>query len=163
MKATTWHGPNGTAVFISEGSSKPPRWALLLVDRVASKARRQSVGLRWTHGDGGGYYYPGLGVVSIKAGGHGFLWERQVLVHELAHWLDPHRGEGRKHGDTFWATAFLIAGSEKCLRSLTAEAGPTRARRARRLLREEVGVYQVWRYLTGMADVRLPAVARRRP
>lgn len=137
MNETWWRGPKGTRVIISHGSSKPPRWALLLIDRVAAKSSRygtpRTIGLRWTHGDGGGYFYPGQEVVSVKAAGYGFGHERSTLVHELAHWLDPNP-IGKSHGDTFWATAFAIARNEKCLRDLTAEAGPTRARRARALL-----------------------------
>jgi hypothetical protein len=148
MEATLWQGPNGTQVRISRGSSKPPKWALLLIDRVAHRAGRSAVGLRWTNGDGGGYYYPNLRVISIKAGGHGFMWQRQVLVHELAHWLDPFP-QGRRHGDTFWATSFLIAADEKCLRALTKEAGPTRARRARKLLAVDPSTHRssTWRML----------------
>lgn len=144
MKAKTWHGPKGTAVFISEGSSQPPVWALHLIDRVASRAWRTSVGLRWTKGDGGGYYYPGLQVLSIKAGGWGKAHERAVLVHELAHWLDP-SPRGRAHRDSFYATMMLIGKREGEYKQACAEAGPTKARRARKLIAQ--GGVPIWQRL----------------
>ena len=99
MKDTRWVGPKGSTVDIRAGSRQPPRWALLLIDRVLATHRpnRRWIELRWvrcSRGCGHGYSY-GPHMISIYEGTDPDD-TRHTVLHELAHSLNTGRD---RHGD----------------------------------------------------------------
>jgi hypothetical protein len=92
MQTTNWRGPRGTRVTIQHAKgAKPPRWALLLVDRIMARDRSSGahLWLRWvksTRGGSGVCYADGIRVSYDPANEDR---TRYVLIHELAHLTNP--------------------------------------------------------------------------
>lgn len=145
MTGYGWVGPKGTTIHIRDGSSKPPRWVLLLIDRVAAREREGHpmrafgklgrVGLRYIKGNGagGGYCYPDFirvredhYLVGAKARRDSM---RYLILHEMAHYIAPY---GERHGQRFYEVLYRLAKAEGCLRAVTLWQGNKAAmRRAR--------------------------------
>jgi hypothetical protein len=142
VKETTWVGPKGTTVVIRNGSNKPPRWVLLLIDRVAGRERERrnstrqftKVGIRWTQGTGGGRFYGSIDwypVIAVRAKGYGTKFEKEILIHELAHWTGDQRG----HGPKFYEAMLRIARAEGTV-GMLGNYPKAKMKRARAALKE---------------------------
>lgn len=117
MKQTAWTGPRGSVVHIGNGSAKPPRWALLLIDRVLDRAGRRSINLRWTRSSrgGSGRAYGGA-LIAVHYSGTADR-DRYIVIHELAHATS----RGRGHDARFYDRLVAIAKDEGCLRMVRRE------------------------------------------
>lgn len=133
MNQTTWTGPKGTTVTITRGSSKPPRWALLLIDRVvAAESVRRRVGVKWMNCGRGcphGRAFPFSRKVVLYTSG-----DRQrdtgLILHELAHLFG-----GVRHDHGFYVALVRIAAREGKVRTVTQfQNNKAAIRRAKRSL-----------------------------
>ncbi|HET7685157.1 MAG TPA: hypothetical protein VFM19_01985 [Candidatus Limnocylindria bacterium] len=96
-------------------SPPTPPWALALVERVCAEAGAGiPTRLRWARRDrerSSGVTRHATGYVGIVAGSDAED-ARQTLLHELAHWIAPPPGRGRRgakhHDRRFYATAFAL-------------------------------------------------------
>lgn len=127
MQRSSWTGPNGVEVVTSTGSSQPPRWALLLIDRVVARAGRSYMGLRWTRSSRGGSgrcYGPSSIVIHFDPGDDERT--RYIVLHELAHALNRRREP--PHGDGFYDALVRVALDEGALRLVQREHVQTHSR-----------------------------------
>ena len=119
MKETVWHGPSGSEVIISAGSSRPPEWALNLIDRVLRRERPGDprVDLRWTNSRNGrgarGWTYYNR-TFSVIAGGDRET-DEYVVLHEMAHVVAMGNG-GHRHNDVWYDCLVRLAKAEGALR-----------------------------------------------
>jgi len=97
-------------------SPAAPAWAIELVRLVCDEAGVQPPGtLAWRRRRGEhstGVTRHGERLVAVRAGGDP-TDQRLTLLHELAHWVEPHRSRrrGRRsvhHGELFYARAFAL-------------------------------------------------------
>jgi len=120
MKETRWDGP-GSTITLTSGSVMPPRWALLLIDRVLTRERPLSawINLRWTNSRRGGHgvcYGPRHIAVHPQPGDDDRT--RYIVIHELAHACNGHRD---RHGPGFYDALVRIAKAEGSLRLVQRE------------------------------------------
>ena len=90
-----------------------PAWASELVGHVCAEAGVPPPALVWrrrraTHSTG--VARRGAGTIAVRAGDDP-IDQRLTLLHELAHWLSPPAGRGRRirhHGRAFYRIAFAL-------------------------------------------------------
>ena len=92
---------------------RPPAWAADLVAVVCADAGAPQPDVAWRQRRGPmstGVARRRAGTISIRAGDDP-LDQRLTLLHELAHWLSPSTGRGRRvrhHGREFYRVAFAL-------------------------------------------------------
>jgi hypothetical protein len=117
MQEKVWTGPHLVDITIRQGSSQPPRWALLLIDRVCAGRGRFTMELRWTNSRRGGRGLCfGPHFISVGANAKDDDVTRYIVIHELAHAFNR---KGDRHGDGFYDQLVRIARDEGCLRMVT--------------------------------------------
>ena len=90
-----------------------PGWAIDLVEAVCAEAGAPQPNLAWRRRRGTmstGVARRRAGSISIRAGDDP-LDQRLTLLHELAHWLSPSTGRGRRvrhHARAFYRVAFAL-------------------------------------------------------
>lgn len=146
MKETSWVGPRGTHVVIVGGSTKPPRWALLLIDRVCAREQRTTtpyIRLGWvvcSRGCAHGYGSPGR--IKIYSSGDR-LADRSLLYHELSHAFNRRSVYRDRHGPGFYDALYRISKAEGWLMATTRWQGNRAAMRRAKLRHETRTMRQV--------------------
>ena len=81
-----------------------PQWVQDLVLRVALDENQDALPeVVWRHGRGGGRAYAS-GRLVLSVAGRPRRAQKLVLLHELAHWLNPKQ----HHSSAFWDTAWRL-------------------------------------------------------
>lgn len=87
---------------------KHPKWIMEIVENVCKNSPRKPFIKRTKrHGanSSSGVFYNTANVIKIRVGTEAPRWEQKmVLLHELAHWLNPNES----HTTKFWETAFSL-------------------------------------------------------